>query len=151
MSLTQGILLIGALLLSATVPGQPEKDLGAQVKLEIDRALAAESQEESQAAFESILELGCRAVPEIVDRMDDRRELPIKYIRLKNDSPDAFEAFRQYGPEVLADALAAILNDITSADCGFIFNGATEEQRAASVACWQKFVRETPVESCGRK
>ena len=147
----QGLILLAAVLLGATTPSPSENELGAKVKSGIDRALAAKSPEESQAAFDAILELGCRAVPEIVDRMDDRRELPVKYIRLKNDSPQAFEAFRQYGPEVLTDALAAILDDIVFADCGFIFNGATEAQRVASVQCWQKFVRETPAENCGRK
>src|SRR5262245_55198580 len=119
--------------------------LGPKVKAGIERALSAKSQDQVQAAFESILELGCPAVPEIVDRMDDRRELPVHYIRLTNKSPEAFEAFRQYGPVVVTDALAAILDDITTGDCGFIFNGATEKQRVETIECWRKFVRDTPV------
>jgi len=145
------IALVGAILLSSDTSGAAGENLGAKVKSGVDRALAAKSQEEVQAAFDSIVQLGCPAAPEIVDRMDDRRELPVPYIRLANDSPQAFEAFRQYGPEVVVDALAAILNDITVGDCGFIFNGAPEAKRAEAVECWRKFVRETPVKNCGRK
>ena len=150
-TLLQVAVLLVAVAVGPAAGASPEKDLRATVRSGIERALAAKSQDELQAAFDSILGLGCRAVPDIVDRMDDRRELPIKYLRLTNDSSQAFEAFRQYGPEVVTDALAAILNDITLADCGFIFNGASEPERRATVECWQKFVRETPVKSCGRK
>lgn len=142
---------LAAVVLLGVVAAGAEEDIAASVQMGIDRALAAKSRDEQQAAFDSILALGCRAVPAIVDRLDDRRKLHIAYIRLPNDSPEAFEAFRQYGPEVMTDALAAILNDITWKDCGFIFNGASESDREAAVRCWQQFARETPAKSCGRE
>lgn len=126
-------------------------DIAAKVHSGIERALAAETQEAQQLAFDSIVSLGCPAVPAIVDRLDDRRKLPLAYLKLENDSPEAFEAYRQYGPEVMTDALAAILNHITLWDCGFIFNGASDLERARTVQCWQKFARDTRATHCGRK
>lgn len=129
-----------------------DSDIAAKVQSGIERALAAKSQEAQQLAFDSIVSLGCPAVPAIVDRLDDRRELPLADLRLdNNNSPEMFEAFRQYGPEVMTDALAAILNHITLWDCGFIFNGASELERAQTVQCWQEFARDTPVKNCGRR
>jgi len=126
-------------------------DIASKVQTGIERVLAAQSQEAQQLAFDSIVSLGCAAVPAIVDRLQDTRELPLAYLKLDNDSPEALEAFRQYGPEVMTDALAAILNHITLWDCGFIFNGASDLERTKTLQCWQKFVRETPVKNCGRK
>ena len=145
------VAFMGVILSGAGNPEPAAENLGAKVKSGIDRALAAKTQDELQAAFDSIVQLGCPAVPEVVDRMDDRRKLPVQYLRLANDSPQAFEAFRQYTPEVLTDALAAILDDVTMGDCGFIFNGASEAKRVETVECWRKFVRDTPVKNCGRK
>ena len=140
------------LLLLGGGPGLAENDdIAARVHSGIEHVLAAKSQDAQQMAFDSIVSLGCPAVPAIVDQLDDRRVLPLAYLKLDNISPDRFEAFRQYGPEVMTDALAAILNHITLWDCGFIFNGAPELERVKTVQCWQKFVRDTPVKNCGRK
>jgi hypothetical protein len=49
-----------------------------------------------------------------------------------------------YGPEVLTDALAAILNQITGQHFGFIYNGGTEEERAKVVKGCREFVAKTP-------
>ncbi len=150
-TLRSGILLLAFLLGGAGSALAVNEDIAAKVQAGIDRALASKTQDAQQEAFDSIVRLGCAAVPSIVEHLDDRRELPLADLRLDNGSPTAFEAFRQYGPEVVTDALAAILNHITLWDCGFIFNGAPESQRAETVQCWQKFVRDTPVRNCGSK
>ncbi len=149
MVLTLTVLLLA--FLGAPSAPTPEDEIGAKVEAGLDAVLAAQTQDEEQEAFDSIVALGCHAVPQLVDRMDDRRKLPVRYLRLDNDFPGAFEAFRQYSPEVVTDAVAAILNQITAWDCGFIFNGASEEERVKVVECWRQHVRDTPVQNCGRK
>lgn len=97
-----------------------------------------------QQAFSDLEALGCPAVPAIIDRMDDRRKLPDPRISLRNKSPDAFEGLRHYGPQVVVDALDAILSQIIGRQFGFISNGATEVERAKAIRGWRDFLRKTP-------
>jgi len=103
-----------------------------------------------QKAFADLEALGCAAVPAIIERMDDRRSLPDRRISLRNKSPQAFEGIRHYGPEEVVDALAAILDQVTGQDFGFIFNGATDQERSKTVAGWRSFLKSTPASKlCG--
>jgi hypothetical protein len=97
-----------------------------------------------QQAFADLEALGCPAVPAIIERMDDMRSLPDRQISLKNKSPEAFEGMRFYGPQKVVDALAAILNQITGKDFGFIYNGATDAERTKTVHGWRDFLHKTP-------
>jgi hypothetical protein len=106
----------------------------------INEAISSTSQEEQQKAFDSIINLGCDAVPAIAASLGDSRRLPINYLRLTNDWPYAFEAFRQYGPETVTDALAAILNQLTGRDFGFIYNGAADAEREKAIKGWHSFL-----------
>jgi hypothetical protein len=82
--------------------------------------------------------------------MDDRRVLSDPHISLRNKSPQAFEALRHYGPVQVVDALAAILNQLTGQDFGFIYNGGTDEERIRTVQGWRKFLDTTQAtELCG--
>ena len=54
--------------------------------------------------------LGKGAVPAIIAQMDDRLSLAFREIALQNHIPDAGESLRRYGPELVVDALDAILN-----------------------------------------
>ena len=72
--------------------------------------------------------------------MDDRHPLPIRHIELANKAPDAFEGIRQYEPELVVDALAAILNQITGEGFGWIYNGGSERERQAEVAGWRAYL-----------
>jgi hypothetical protein len=115
---------------------------------EIDKRVAAliekmSDQKTEQQAFTDLESLGCPAVPAIIERMDDRRKLPEPRISLQNKSPDAFEGLRHYGPEKVVDALAAILNQITGKDFGFIYNGATDTERDKAVSGWRDFLYKT--------
>lgn len=94
-------------------------------------------QKEQQAIFDKIEALGKPAVPAIIALMDDRRELADHNMRLMNNFPDAFEAYRLYGPEKIVDALSAILNQITGTGFTSIYNGGTEAERNADVAGWR--------------
>lgn len=95
-------------------------------------------------AFADLEALGCPAVPAIIERMDDQRSLPDPRISLTNKSPDAFEGLRHYGPQKVVDALAAILNQVTGQDFGFIYNGATDAERKKAVEGWRDFLHKTP-------
>jgi hypothetical protein len=97
-------------------------------------------------AFVDLEALGCAAVPSIIQRMNDRRKLPGPTISLENKSPTAFEGLRHYGPEKVVDALAAILNQITGQDFGFIYNGATDAERTNAIQGWRDWLRRTPAE-----
>ncbi|QWT21238.1 hypothetical protein KPL74_04370 [Bacillus sp. NP157] len=87
-------------------------------------------------AFASLEQLGPPAVPYIVGQLGDMRKLPIEQIDLANHAPDAFESIRHYGPQVVHDALAAILNQVTGQHFGFVYNGATDAQRADNRQQW---------------
>ena len=120
---------------------QGAKDMDKRVAVLIKRMLNAKTE---QKAFSDLEALGCPAVPAIIRRMDDRRVLPDPRISLSNKSPQAFEGIRHYGPEQVVDALAAILNQVTGQDFGFIFNGATDQERSKAVEGWRGFLKSTP-------
>lgn len=107
----------------------------------IERMLKANTE---QKAFSDLEALGCAAVPAIIGRMDDRRSLPDPRISLRNKSPQAFEGIRHYGPQQVVDALAAILNQITGQNFGFIYNGANDEERTKTIQGWRNFLQSTP-------
>jgi len=132
--------------LSAGQPSDHGKTVDAQVRALIDKAVAAKTHVEQQAAFDRVIALGCPAVPALGAALDDVRRLPVRYIRLENRAKDAFEAFRQYGPETVTDAVAALLNQLTGEHFGFIYNGATPAERAETVTAWRAFIARTPPE-----
>jgi hypothetical protein len=53
---------------------------------------------------------------------------------------------RHYGPQVVVDALAAILNQVTGQSFGDIYNGATDKERTKTIQGWRDFLRKTPPE-----
>ncbi len=87
-------------------------------------------------AYKKLEELGKEAVPAIIHNMNDMRDLPVKHIRLENKSPQAWEAFRHYGPQEVIDVLDAILNQITGESLGEIHNGGTDKQRLKAYHAW---------------
>lgn len=120
----------------------------------IERVLASGAQdgtvgsiEVQEAAFREIEALGLDAVEAIVAQMDDRRPLPRAAISLVNKSPDAFEGMRHYSPDVVVDALAAILNQLTGESFGFIYNGDSEAERTATVNGWRIYVDQLKAEA----
>jgi len=92
-------------------------------------------------SFKKLEAMGENAVPYIILLLDNFKELPIKSISLTNNSEDAFEAIRHYGPELVIDALTAILNQITGEDFGTICNGdATQEERILALNGWRIYL-----------
>jgi hypothetical protein len=110
--------------------------------LEVRRLLAELPQAEApiQAEiFRRLEALGKEGVPAMVAQMDDRRKLTRPAIALENKFPGAFEATRFYGPELVVDAMDAILNQITGHG-GSIVNGGSNQQRRAAVTSWRRYV-----------
>ena len=110
----------------------------AKVRPLIEAMLSRRTEEK---AFADLEVMGKDAVPAMVMFMDDRRKLPIQHIALRNDG--GFEAFRQYGPQVVVDAVAALLNQITGEIFDFISNGASERERKEAINAWRIYLYRT--------
>lgn len=92
-------------------------------------------------SFKQLEEMGEAGIPYIILLLDNFKTLPIKSIILENKSEYAFEATRHYGPELVIDALTAILNQITGEDFGSIYNGeATQEERTLVLNGWRVYL-----------
>ncbi|HEX3465920.1 MAG TPA: hypothetical protein VHS78_17870 [Candidatus Elarobacter sp.] len=105
----------------------------AAVKALIAKTLRAQTEEQ---AFKDLEALGPDAVPAIADLMDDRRALGEPRITL-NNPPDFFEATSHYAPELVVDALAVILGQITGEHFGAVANGGSNAQRRLAVDGWR--------------
>lgn len=101
-------------------------------------ALPRATPDEQDGIFRKLEALGEQGVPAIIAQMDDRRPLAVPRITLVNNNPNAFEGLRYYGPELVVDALDAILNQITGFG-GFVVNGGSERERQAAVAAWRAY------------
>lgn len=93
-----------------------------------------------QALFDQLIAFGDDAVPAIIMQMDDPRPLAKSQISLVNDFPGAFEGTRHYGPDLIVEALDAILNDITGESFGNIHNGGSAEERTKAVRGWRIYL-----------
>jgi len=107
------------------------------VKNLIDATLSKSTQRDALLQLEAI---GPKAVPSIILLMDDRRTLAVRAIELKNTGPDSWEDSRYYRPELVVDALAAILNQITGEHFGFSYNGGSETERRHEVDAWRLYL-----------
>ena len=94
----------------------------------------------AESAYVNLERLGKSAIPTIICQMDDRRELAIKSITFKNKSPDGTEKTWHYTPQVVTDALAATLNFVSWNSFGYIFDGASEEERVSVINGWRIFL-----------
>lgn len=110
----------------------------AEVRRLVSR-LGVVSGERQQQVFDELIKLGPESVPAIIAMMDDRRELKTKALSLENKGPHAFEAFRHYGPELVVDGLAAVLNQITGLSFSSIYNGGSERERVHAVNAWRVY------------
>lgn len=149
--LNAAILAVLLIFCAERMPAQmrQEKTIDEQVSALIAKMLNKSTE---QQAFHGLEALGCAGVPAMIGQMDDRRTLPDPNITLSNNYPEAFDERRSYEPKVVADALAAILSQITGQDFGFIYNGATEPQRKKTIQGWRDYLRNRPTsKSCGSR
>jgi hypothetical protein len=106
-----------------------------KTKALIEEALDAEK---ALRSYEALIALGQKAVPAMIALMDDRRDLAVKQISLKNP-PGHWEAMRHYGPKKVVDLLDAILNDLVGFG-GSITNGGSESERKQAVDGWRIYL-----------
>ena len=97
-----------------------------------------------EVAFDKIEQIGMESVPALIILMDDRRSYPHDRMYLKNQSKDAFEAYRMYGPELMVDAITAMLNQITGVSFGSIHNGGDDTMRANTIRGWRIYLMTEP-------
>lgn len=115
----------------------PYTKLADSVKTLIEDMLVASK---AESAYVNLERLGKSAIPTIICQMDDRRELAIKSITFKNKFPDGTEKTWHYTPQVVTDVLAATLNFVSWNSFGYIFDGASEEERVSVINGWRIFL-----------
>ena len=106
-----------------------------EVKIIIENMLVDST---AKQAYESIEKLGKSSVAAMICLMDDRRELAVPLITL--EYPPASKKVNQYTPKQVVDVLAIFLRQFAGNDFGYIYNGASEKQRANTVNGWRVFL-----------
>ena len=112
-------------------------------------SLVASDRETVQAAVTALVLLGHPAVPEMIRRIDDRREMPVKVVALDNTEPSAFEAVAHLGVDKVIDCLNLILTSTERKIVGHIdadpvdpndagSKHSAEAQRDAVAAGWRR-------------
>lgn len=114
----------------------PTVDIDTTVKRLIDQ-LVLDDPTRVHDAINALVEIGPRAVPAIIRRMDDRRDMKVRGISFVNP-PQAFEGIRHYGVEKVVDALDDVPNHITGYSPGRIDTGVSI-RRPADGACAGRF------------
>lgn len=133
--------LITLSLLPSCASGRSDESLESRVSKLVDQMTKSERVE--KMAFGELESLGNQAVPYLVSHLDDMRPLAEKKISLTNKASDAFEGVRQYSPNTVHDALAAILNQITGQNFVFVYNGATPRERDENRRKWIEWCQST--------
>jgi len=83
-------------------------------------------------AYSQLAALGKDAAPAIISQMNDFRELPLQEFTLTLQPG----VHATYKPKVVADVLAAILDQTTGECFGRIYNGGSERERQAAIWGW---------------
>jgi hypothetical protein len=125
----------------------PNATIDTKVSRLIDR-LVLRDHDQVQAAVTALTMLGQPAVPAIIRRIDDRRNMLVQHIAFENRFAGAFEAARQYGAIKVVDCLEHVLNDITGESFGHVdiigFGDPDrreyDAQRNAIVAGWRGYL-----------
>jgi hypothetical protein len=99
--------------------------------------------EKAQNTIDEIIMMGQTAIPYIILCMDDYRELSIRHVRIKNDPPaDWTGAWTHYGPNLIIDTAALILNVLTKGyNFGSIYSGySIDEERQRALDGWRIYL-----------
>jgi hypothetical protein len=114
-------------------------------------SLAASDRDRVQTAVTALVLLGNPAVPDMIRRVDDGRDMLVKVIVFENRSPEAFEAVAQLGVAKVIDCLNIILTVSTGHIAGPVdlpslnFSRAepgrgTDALRNALVKDWREYL-----------
>lgn len=102
-------------------------------------ALSSKDEGTVQFSVDSLVRIGCPAVPTIVEMLDDRTLMLVPRVMFLNVEAGAPEAIRQHTPQKKVDCLVAVLHEITGEPLSPIYNGATEEERRLAVVAWRRY------------
>jgi len=118
--------------------------LASQITTLVDQTTNSQTEADAFLRLESYGENG---VPYLVSHLGDMRPLGDKNMTLKNiviiDSKKTEQGQRMYSPEVVHDALAALLNQITGKSFEFVYNGSDPATRATNRKEWQDWCVKT--------
>ena len=128
------IMILALFLLPNCAGARGNESMKSSVSRLIDKT--ARSEKAAQKAFDELESLGSQVAPYLVGHLGDMRPLAVREISLQNRTSDAFEGVRHYGPEVMHDALAAILSQMTGESFVFVYNGATAQERQENRDRW---------------
>lgn len=106
---------------------------------------------DQEKALIDLEKLGQQAVPYIVGHLNDVRPLARPEMSLVNKTSASFEGVRRYSPYTVHDALTVVLNQITEKSFGFVYNGATPEDREKNRQRWVEWCKSAypdEVEGC---
>jgi hypothetical protein len=122
----------------------PNTPIDTKVARLIDR-LVLRDRDQVQAAVTALTMLGQPAVPAIIRRMDDRRDMPVGAVSFENRSINAFEGVRHLGVGKVVDGLNLVLSDITGEWFGVVAEPQPDRpefgaQRNAIVAGWRGYL-----------
>lgn len=124
--------------------GAKRTTLATQIAGLVDQTTNAQTEPEAFLRLESYGENG---VPYLVSHLGDMRPLGDKNMTLKNivivDSKKTEQGQRMYSPEVVHDAVAALLNQITGKGFEFVYNGSDPATRATNRKEWQDWCVKT--------
>jgi len=87
-------------------------------------------------AVEGLLGIGKGGVGPIILQMDDRRSLGARSLTVPAPL-GSFEPVAHYQPELVVDALDAIVAHITSESMGQVYNGGSTAKRRNAVNAWR--------------
>jgi hypothetical protein len=138
------LLFASLAMLSAAGCATKKTNLGTQIAGLVDQTTNAQTEPEAFLRLESYGENG---VPYLVQHLGDMRPLGDKTMTLKNivivDSKKTEQGMRTYSPEVVHDAMAALLSQITGKNFEFVYNGADAPTRTANRKDWQDWCVKT--------
>ena len=127
-----------------TVENRVDEIVSELVHLSTSKVIRSEAVSRQDSLFLELEEMGSAAVPAIVGHLNQFGPLAVNRIRLANKFAGAWESHRTYSPEKVADALLAILGQITRKTPILkvdIFNGeGTDEDRTVAAKTWEMWL-----------
>lgn len=90
---------------------------------------------DEQKAVSALVSLGPDAVPYLIGELGDMRPLPAVSVTIHMSG--SFEGLSHYGPKVVHDAVALVLNGSTGKNFEFVYNGADPAVRRRNTRQWQ--------------
>jgi hypothetical protein len=129
------IVIFGALVAAAGCTKQPPQ-VNPQVAARVWE-LTSDDPVVVQAAVDFLLSQDRKlVVPALMERVSDLNSLAVQRV-IVQDTRDPAAPKRIYHPKKYCDLIAALLQQKTGQNFGYIYDGATDRQRLQVIAAWQ--------------